>query len=244
MVRCSAFVTVAWFGLCVSAGAVSVYVEDFGGATLTNRENGYVGGFYGNQLALGQWFGSGRKVAVGAGVLTVLHDTGSTRFAGVVLDPGIFGGQAGRYLLSFDVKEIALSQQGVGNPAMGVTHRGRVDVWQGHGYDVENDSADSLWANSFSGTLTPKGNASASRLESLTFGEAGDGYTLAFDYDGSSAVALFFGADKTAYPHLTVVYDNIVIAPTHAPEPSTALMTALGLGMVCWRRRRRGAPRA
>lgn len=236
--RCGLVVMMAWFGLCAPADAVSVFVEDFAATTLTSRENGYVGGWYGNHLALGRWFGNAKRIDVGAGALAVYNDTGSSRFAGIVLDPGIFHGKAGKYLLSFDVKEIALNQPGVGNPVMGLTHRGRVEVWQGQGYDLTNESADGLWANSFSGTLTAKGDASVSTLGSVTFGTAADDYTLAFDYDGTSAVALFFGADKVSYPHLTVVYDNIGITPTQVPEPSTGLLVALGLGLACRRPRR------
>lgn len=228
-----------------SAGAVTIRLNEVAYAHITERSNGHVGGYYGSDpLELNHWFGQSTTVSLSNGVLTVLHQQSrGSNYAGIVLAPEVFGGQAGVYRLNFDVLDLVLNNTGKDQGVLGETHYGRVSVWSGQGYDLSQASGQALWGDALAGTLTGKGGASVESLNSITIAGGGDGYSLDFAYDGSSAVALFFGAESTQKkPAVTAEYGNITVTPVPVPEPSTGLMVLVALGLLR-RRRPRAAQR-
>jgi len=228
-----------------------IFAEDFTSSTVRNQEEGYLGGWFGAsaQYAFGEWFGNTDPVGITApGALAVLDNTDSFRSAGIILAPEIFGGVAGGYTLSFDLLSLVLSDEENGNPILGETHWGQVNIWSGAGYDLTQTTANALRVNSLGGTFEAEGTATVADLATTTLTAPGSGYTLQFDYDGVGAVGLFFGANRTAYPDLTVTYDNISVSRSVSvvPEPSTGLLGVLiiaGYGMSSRRRRSHQAPR-
>ena len=121
-----------------SAGAVTIRLYEVAYAHITERSNGHVGGYYGSDpLELNQWFGQSTTVSLSNGVLTVLHQQSrGSNYAGIVLAPEVFGGQAGVYRLNFDVLDLVLNNTGKDQGVLGETHYGRVSVWSGQGYDL------------------------------------------------------------------------------------------------------------
>lgn len=222
----------------LAAPAVSkaevVFSEDFSSAGLSSNPNGYLGGWFGNQVSFGQWVStSGPNTAISAGQLHV-ESTAQYRSAGIVLDPVLFAG-AGDYQLTFDLAGLVGDS---GDSAF-------VRIWSGAGY-VFGSSPNALIVDTYSAQLTPQGAATSSLLASGSFQSTGNGLTLNFTYDGFSAVALFFGSDNSnGYPHLTSSFDNIHLAtagasssPLVTPEPRLPLLTGLGLALLLLRRRR------
>ncbi len=226
-------------------GAVTIRLNEVACEHITERTNGYLGGYYGSDpLAENQWFGLSPAVSLSNGVLTVLNQQSKgSNYAGIVLGPEVFRGQAGAYRLKFDVLDLFLSNSGKDQGVLGETHYGRVNVWSGQGYDLSQTTGEALWADALAGSLTAKGDASVESLNSITIAASGDGYSLDFTYDGSSAVAIFFGAERTQKkPDVTAGYGNITITPVPVPEPSTGLMVLVALGLLT-RRRPRAAHR-
>lgn len=237
MVRVWAIAVWVW---AVGAAAVSIQLNDVAYAHISERPNGHIGGYYGsNPLEMNRWFGNG-VVSLDAGLLTVLQQQNrGSNFAGIVLGPEVFRGQAGVFRLQFDVLGLDLTQSGVSGAVLGETHYGRVKVWSGEGYDLSGASGSALWVDALAGTLTGKAGATAEELSSITIASTGDDYALDFTYDGSSAVVLFFGAESTLKkPDVTAEYGNISITPVLVPEPSTGVMVLVALGLLTRRRRR------
>lgn len=92
----------ALLALAAPATATIVYSQDFSALTLANKPNAYLGGFYGPQLAFGEWVRSYSDVTVNSGTLQAISDTDGFRGAGVFLSPSLFP-SAGNYALTFDI---------------------------------------------------------------------------------------------------------------------------------------------
>ena len=113
---------------------------------------------------------------------------------------------------------------------------GEVRIWSGSGFNPALNSADALVANTQTGNLTTSGTVVSELLASLVVTATGSGYTLDFEYDGFSAIALFFGANTAGWPFHTIAYDNLVIVP----EISSGLLVSIVLLLAIPLIRRRG----
>lgn len=209
--------------------ATVVFSENFSSSTLMNSGNPYLGGWFTPQIAFQKW-SSTTDASISNGALTV-QSTNGTRSAGIILSPDIFPA-AGSYTLSFDVA----SYTGDGND------NGLVTVWSGKNYDLTRASGRALILDTYQAKLRTEGSATASELGSLQFTSTGT-KQITFNYDGSGAVALFFGAYTGGYPFPTVTYDNLSLTQNSnsisVPEPSTtALVSMIGLA-GCFVRRRK-----
>ncbi|MEK7949988.1 hypothetical protein WKV53_05760 [Luteolibacter sp. Y139] len=206
--------------------AAIVYSQDFSSITLADKPNSYLGGYYGSQLAYGEWVRSGSTVSLTSGSLQVSSDSGF-RSAAVLLDPALFP-SAGTYTLTFDV----LGYSGDANDTA------TVGVWTGSGYDMAHSSGNALILNSQTGNLQALGSATSSLLSSTTYSVAGT-YSVNFTYDGSSTIALFFAATTGGYPFPTVLYDDVSIASAAAvPEASIPAILGFAASIGLLRRRR------
>jgi len=209
--------------------AATVFTENFSSTTLVDKPNSYLGGYYGNSVNFGEWARSGPTVSLSAGTLQVSSDSGY-RGVAILLSPSLFP-SAGAYTLTFDI----VSYTGDANDTATVA------VWQGSGYDMTRSSANALILHTQTGQLQALGSATSSLLTSANYNAAGTGITLDFNYDGTSTVALFFGATTGGYPFPTVSYDNVSVSSktvSTVPEPTTFAILALPLGLALWRRNR------
>lgn len=211
----------------VTARAASVFSEDFSSATLSDKSNNYLVGWYGSPVAFGEWVRpTSAAMTISSGTLVVNNDSG-TRSAAILLDPTLFPA-AGQYTLTFDI----VGYNGDGNDYA------KVSVWKGFGYDLSTSSGNALILNAESSVLGAAGSATSSLLASSNYTTTGT-FSLSFDYDGFSALALFLGAFDGGGFHPTITYDNINISSLQAvPEPSMAASTGLALAWLLLRRRR------
>lgn len=214
-----------------SQAATVVYSENFSSSTLTSNGNPYLGGWFTPQTAFQQWVGSNDGAAsITTGALTVTPTSG-TRTAGVVLSPGIFPA-AGSYTLSFDVTAYNTAAS---DPA-------KVTIWSGKDYGASN-TGNSIQIDTYNAQLTGHGSATTSLLGSANITSTGSStQSITFNYDGTSAVALFFGAATDGWPFPTATYDNITVtqnSPVVIPEPSVSAFAAGMVGVMCLLRRRK-----
>lgn len=221
--------------LCLFASSASIqaatliFSESF--STTTLGTNSYVGGWFGATTAFKAWNGASES-SITTGELRVAP-TGTTRAAGIILSNSDFTASgAGNYTLSFDV-----TAYNGGDPA----NRGLVTIWAGSGYAAS--TGDALFLNVQSAALEARGSATVSLLGSSTFSTSavGDRQSISFNYDGTSDVALFFGANGPSWPFPTVSYDNIELTKDSLvpiPEPSVTALAAGVVGMMCLLRRR------
>jgi len=223
-------------GLLLSAtthGAINV---SFDGVSVINSPNGYIGGWFGNEVAFETWVGSTREVNVvdeaDNRFLRVFSDS-PFRSAGFAVDPQSLGA-AGTYRLTFDV----LNFEG------GLEDKGIVSIWAGSGY-VIGSTGNALIVDTLINELRPQGDATAAQLGSdFTITGALTNQTIDFNYDGTSAIVFFFGAENLAsdppvFP--TIDYDNIRITTSPIPEPSTGalLLGVVALSLAQFKRRKR-----
>ena len=225
--------SVCLLSIVLTAGGLNastvIFSENFTSTTLVSNANPYLGGWFTPQAALQAWNGPG-EASITTGALTVTSTSG-TRSAGTLLSPGLFP-QAGTYTLSFDVT----AYSGASN------NSGLVTIWSGTGYDLGNASPNALVLDTLFAELKPSGLATAALLGSTLITESGNGWEVSFNYDGTSAVALFFGVTTSGWPFPTATYDNISISrpsPAAIPEPSVPTLVALVAAAFCLVRRRR-----
>lgn len=203
-----------------------VYSDNFESSHVDSKANPYLGGWFSPQVGFNTWNGS-YEASISGSKLNVTTSN-ETRSAGILIAPSSFPG-AGSYTLSFDVA----AYTGDSNDT------GLVTVWSGKGYDLSRSSGNALVLDTLSSQLRTEGTAKSSLLGSYTFTTTGGGKQFNFDYDGISAVALFFGANTKGYPFPTVSYDNVSIRPmTTIPEPSVAALVAIVAVGACVVRRR------
>jgi hypothetical protein len=208
--------------------AAVIFSEDFSSAILRPNAVGYLGGWFGSAVGFQTWNGPGEAV-IGGGALTV-STTSTIRSAGIVLSPTLFP-SAGSYTVSFDVT----SYVGDGNDS------GLVRVWGGRGYDLFS-SGNALILDTLTAQFNPVGTASSSLLGSALFIVSGTGQQFSFNYNGTDAVALFFGASTGGSPFPLVTFDNISVSTVLVPEASTgALVGLLGVATAVNILRRRRA---
>ncbi|MBK1826428.1 PEP-CTERM sorting domain-containing protein [Haloferula rosea] len=198
------------------AATATIYSESFENTTLTDLPNPYVGGWFTPQLPFESWANSSEASITPVDTLGI-NTTSAYRGAAVVLGPELFLG-AGTYTLTYDIP----TYTGASN------NSAFVSVWSGTGYDLFN-SPNSLVVDTLSGQLLASGSASSSQLASQTHTSGGNQQTLSFAYDGSSLIALFFGAQTTGWPFPSVEFDNITVTTEVIPEPSSLML----LGLSC-----------
>lgn len=203
----------------------SVFQTDFSSGSITAQGNPYYGGWFSPQISTSAWYASSGTANISGGTLNV-NSTSGTRSAGLFLPPSLFFG-SGPYTLKFDVT------------SYGGDHNDNayVSVWQGNAYDLFS-SPNAVQLDNYSASLVPLGSASTAKLADGVFQNTGNDFTLNFNYDGSSGVALFFGAQTGGWPFPAVSYDNVRLSAV--PEASTVTIFAL-LGTVSLLNRRRNA---
>jgi hypothetical protein len=207
-----------------------VFDDPFDSGAVSNSANGFLGGFYGGQLSFDQWYGGTGDASIGGGSLTV-GSSFQYRSAVILFAPSTFGGVSGLYNVTVDIS----GYLGDSNDT------GRISVWTASGYDLSNTSADGLFVDTQSGTLDIRGNATASEVAGASFSSSGS-LDLQMSYDGTSAVAVFLGAETGGWPFPTIDYDRLTIQRLSGdgsiPEPSVSLLGCLGvLGLLCRRNR-------
>lgn len=196
--------------------------------TLDNRPNGYIGGWYGNNIAFEQWTGNSASVSIANGVLTANSDSGF-RTAVFAVESSALGG-AGSYQLSFEVPRIESA----------ANNNGYVSVWSGSGYNLSGGSADALFINAELASVAPLGGASAAKLVDYAFEETGTNI-VNFSYDGTSALIFMLGAQTNGFPFPSVDYGSFSVQRLSAiPEPATWLWLVPFVAFVLFKR----SPRA
>jgi hypothetical protein len=214
------------YNVCIAVGAslvgalsvqgADVWSEDFSGdVAVKNSFLESLGGAADNDkhrtLEFGQWIASAKETGNGsvAGEYMEIKSGSAVRGAGVILDPALFGGVAGNYQLEYAMTTFEMNQPG----AMVM-----VDIVAGSDYNLSADRP-RLSARLALDVGEPAGERlglrvhnSGSKITVL----AQETYrketpiqlqTLTFEYDGSSAVALIFGADQGARARI----DNLKI---------------------------------
>lgn len=224
----------------LAAGATAhcstvLFAENFESTMLSAKPNAYLGGWFTPQVALQEWAGP-KEATITTGSLQIAPTNGF-RSAAVILGPSVFAGE-GDYTLSFDLA----SYSGDANDAAVVS------IWSGSDFGPAGSTGNALILDTLSGTLKTKGTATATQLASVSLDSAASGIDLSFAYDGSSVVALFFGASTGGWPFPVARYDNISLtsalaetneASASVPEPMGAAgLVSLAAGAVLFRRRR------
>lgn len=208
----------------LSHAAVALF--DFSTETLEDRFNGYIGGWFGNNLDFGQWYGSAADASIsGSNLIVGSTAPNDARTAVVLLDPAAFAVDgAGDYRLSFDLTGFTMSDS-LPNTGGDVAF---ASIWSGSGYDLSGSSGNALFVSPGLGTITPQGTASASEIARGEYSAAANGLIVDFTYDGSSAIAIFLGAlEQGGWPFPTASFANVEISVV--PEPN---MAALLLGVL------------
>ncbi len=214
---------------------------DFSTATFEDQATGYLGGWFGNEMSFGQWYGEGIRINMGGHGLTVNNSaTDSFRGTVIFLEPSLFGGEAGTYTLQFEVTELSFFDA-PNNPentpidgTPGTHGSGWVGIMEANGYDLDQNppSGDAIFVNTTPGNsanlFEAEGSATVENLASMALLETGV-FSLDFTYGGTGAVGLAFGSINSAYPHTLINYDNVVVIP----ELSSFLLGILALGSVC-----------
>jgi len=199
---------------------------DFEGVVVSDNPNGYIGGWFGSPVAFGEWVGSTTDVNVVNDTL-VTTTTSTARYAAVAFDPGALYG-AGDYVVTFD-STLVISD---------TNNNGTVTIWSGDGYDLTESSPNALIVDTLSGTVDTQGTATSTELANYSFTTNQAQQSIAFTYDGSSALVLFFGAATDGYPFPEIHYDNIEIQLV-IPEPNSFMLPLAAIFMAFATRRRR-----
>ena len=217
--------------------STTVYGENFSTSTLPSRAQGTLG-FFNRNVNFGE-IGVASRATIDFGEL-VVDTTSNFRGIGIALAPDAFFGQ-GFYEIAFDIT----TYSGDANDFAEVV------VYSGRGYEFGNNR-DALLLNAQTGRLTGLGSAVAEELITETYTSIGR-ESFTFEYDGTSAVALFFGARTGGFPFPDVSFDDIsVTSVTSAasvqgdninfavvPEPSSALLIGCSAVLLFGRRRAR-----
>ena len=207
--------------------STTVYSENFSTSTLPSRPQGALG-FFNNNINFGE-IGVASRATIDLGEL-VVDTTSNFRGIGIALDPDSFFGQ-GIYEVAFDIT----------NYSGDFNDFAEVGVYSGRGYEFGNDR-NALLLNAQTGQLTGQGSAVAEELRTETFTSVGR-ESFTFEYDGTSAVALFFGARTSGSPFPDVSFDNISVTSAQfnsaVPEPSSALLVGCSAVFLFGRRRAR-----
>jgi hypothetical protein len=203
--------------LSVPIRAQTVYVEDFdtapssiGGAFSVSIGGDADPGFSNNkEVVMGQW-GLTPNGSFAALNVEPQNQVENSRLAGVFLDSTVINAGAGTYTLEFDL---------IGDALASGTDTAAIYVCQGSGYDASNFLVLDLAADGFTGfvpifasdaTFTPgTGSAVATQLASLVIDDTSVSQfnlKLQFVYDGTSTIALSFGAYNS-----DVAFDNVSI---------------------------------
>ncbi|MGJ8672576.1 PEP-CTERM sorting domain-containing protein [Rubritalea sp.] len=209
-------------------GSTIIYSEDFSDTVLLENGNPYLGGYYGNTVEFGEYAGDEMRIAITAeDTLKVTADS-ILSSAGVIIDPNSFTPGAGTYTLSFDIVSYVA----------GAGDFSSVSIWSGSNYGSDS-SPDALILDTYLNELATAGDATSERLSYETYTSTGSAYSLTFDYDGTSAIALFFGAENNnGFPFPVIEYDNITITSAAVPEPTSMSLLALGGLTLALRRKR------
>ena len=206
-----------------------VYNEDFSASVLPTQAQGTLGFFNGN-INFNE-IGVSSQATIASEEL-VVNTTSNFRGIGIALAPDSFFGQ-GIYEVAFDIT----------NYSGDANDFAEVGVYSGRGYEFGNN-ADALLLNTQTGQLTGLGSAVAEEIRIETFTSIGR-KSFTFEYDGTSAVALFFGGRTGGFPFPDVSFDDISVTSVQddniafvvVPEPSSALL--VGCSAVFLFRRRR-----
>jgi len=161
----------------------------------------------------------------------LLDSFNNVRGAGVILDPNLFAvSGAGDYLLTFDVTSFE-----------SIPGTGAVSLYHGSGYNLA-PALSTIGARLIMDLAQPVGTAVEVRgsaggvgtqiVPDTPFSATGS-QSVAFSYDGTSAVGLIFSS--SGGPQIGI--DNVVIA-TAVPEPGSMLALSLLGGTVAAVRRR------
>jgi hypothetical protein len=220
------------FGVLISKAAITV---DFSSETIEDQANGYLGGWFGNPMSFDQWYGASSDASISGGQLNVTTTSGY-RGAVLLLDSSAFEPfGAGSYTLTYDVTSFSLSN----GASTSADDFAEVRIWSGSGYDLTNTTGNALSVSPQNGSFTAQGTATVNLLASGQVNSTGIANTLQFEYDGTSAIGLFFGAITGNWPFPDVSYDNLSIGPVAVPEPgSIALYCGLLTGGLIMLRRR------
>lgn len=209
------------------SAATTVFSDTFSSSTVSNYWAANVGGNAGNHIGFGQWAGPS-EASITTGALTV-NSTSSIRSAGIILSPADFAATgSGSYTLSFDV-----TAYNGGNSS----NKGLVTIWTGSGWN----GSSALQLAMSQASLVASGSAVASQVGSAAVTGLATQQSITFNYDGTSAVAMFFGMNTAAWPHGSLSFDNVSISkntPLPVPEPSVSALAAGLVGTMCLVRRR------
>ena len=221
---------------CGSAahGAV-IFTEDFSGSTVLPSvlqetlgffdENGTV-----NALSDGIVVSDPANANIANGELGI-NSTSGFRGIGLVLTPETLGSSPGTFQLQFDIVSFDRGEN-FGTVGTGFAE---VNIFSGNGFQAGND-ANAVLLNSQTGELAALGTAESTELASQDFTTAGENITITFEYDGSGAIAIFFGANTSSFPFPSVVFDNIQVSTI--PEPSSVFYISITSLFVLLRRKR------
>lgn len=224
--------------MAVAFFQTSYGVVDYGFSTLTDDSAGAFGGQNESiEMEFEEWTGEGSVASIANGVLTVIpvQNVGSAIFA---VESSSLGG-AGEYEMKFDVTRWVTADPETGTD--NETASGFASVWRGEGYDLSNSTPDALdITTETSPIVDASGNATAERLDRLTFDKTGNNKTISFTYDGSSGSALIFvlGAEAVGFPNPEIDFENFRVQVI--PEPSTLVwLIPILVFALCTRRRER-----
>ena len=219
------------FALPLSASTV-IYSEDFTSVVLPTTTQSTLG-HYAPYAAFGEISVAADAVAEN-GALT-LKSNSNFRGVGIALDGANLS--LGTYTVSFDILSFVLSHSSTNT----VNDYLEASAWAAHGY--QQGSNDGVILNAQTGDLGVYGNATVSELGNTTvlFSDATNTGTFdfSFNYTGTDAVVLYFGAVSDGWPFPEIVIDNISLVGGTAtvPEPSSALLLSLS-SLLLFRRKR------
>lgn len=207
--------------------ATTVFTEDFSTTTLPGNTQARVGFFNGNATFGGIVADANSTIVNGA---LEVETTNNFRGIGILLGADDFNG-AGDYTLEFDLVNFSGDSDDFA----------RASVFSGSGFELANDR-NALLLNAQRGTLEALGNTTVNLLNTEDFIVPSNDLNLTFNFDGSSAVAVFLGVETTNFPFPTATFDNISISETQSkfesiPEPSVALLLANSLFLMFRRKR-------
>lgn len=213
----------------------ATFEADFATATFNNQNPSYLGGWFGSEIAFGEWYGSDTDVEIGPDGLQVANTTTTSAFRGaaIFLDPSVFTSGAGTHTLEFEVTNLSFFSDSsdpdspwTGTP--GENGVGWVEVVEATGYNLDPNYGDAVIVTTTpisSQVFEAQGNANVESLASQVIESAGF-YSLSFDYGGSGAVGLAFGSIDSNWPHTLINYDDVVVIP----EVSSVMLMLLAFG--------------
>ena len=238
----SSFIALIIFVACLQiANGVVVFQEDFSSSVLPN-DTQETFGFFNNNGSFGGIVVSS-SASIESGVLEVEAGTGSVmepgfRGIGIALDSSNFVG-AGLYNIEYEISSFTLSSP-FGSD---FNDSAEVSVFSGSGFELADDARAIILDADIGELGLTNNNVDAEvqqlAIQNIDFSSNTDSdigtFNLEFTYDGTSAVALFFGARSDGFPFPIVEFDNIEISSV--PEPSSVLLAACSV-IFLFRRKR------